>query len=127
MIVVDTSSLIAVIVKEPEAIAIGRIMKNNDLVLPASVLVEAGILATAKGWLSDLRQLLDQIEADVIPLDENIAEKAVSAFHLYGKGRHKASLNFGDCLSYATAVHLRMPLLYKGDDFVHTDVLSALV
>jgi ribonuclease VapC len=61
----------------------------------------------------------------VIALDEAMARLAVEAFRRYGQGRHKASLNFGDCLVYATAKQLRMPLLYKGEDFGHTDLISA--
>ncbi len=57
-------------------------------------------------------------------LDHTVADLAIDAFRRYGKGRHKAALNFGDCLVYATAKHLDLPLLYKGQDFIHTDLKS---
>jgi ribonuclease VapC len=60
------------------------------------------------------------------PLDEVIAQRAVNAYERYGKGRHKANLKFGDYLVCATAKHLNLPLLFKGNDFIHTDLLSAL-
>ncbi len=62
-----------------------------------------------------------------IPLDEPVARLAADAFSRYGRGAgHPAALNFGDCIAYATAIHLDVPLLFKGDDFRHTDVKAAL-
>lgn len=122
----DTSAVLAILYNEPDAPVFVDLLASNDLVLPASVLVEAGILATARNMKSDLDRLIEWMTATVIPLDEAIAQNAVGAYERYGKGRHKASLNFGDCLVYATAKHLNLPLLFKGNDFVHTDVLFAL-
>lgn len=126
MILIDTSALFAVLQGEPEAELFLETFLSNDLCLPASVLVEAGITATVRGSIRHLQSLVDSLDADVAALDEPIASLATDAFRRYGKGRHKANLNFGDCLVYATAKHLRLPLLYKGDDFIHTDVKSAL-
>jgi ribonuclease VapC len=58
---------------------------------------------------------------ELVPVDLDQAHLARSAFSRYGKGRHRAGLNYGDCFSYAAAVHLGEPLLFKGDDFIHTD------
>ena len=59
------------------------------------------------------------------PDDKGQAEIAADAYYRYGRGRHVAGLNYGDCFSYALAMHTNEPLLFKGDDFVHTDVRSA--
>ena len=122
MIVTDTSSLLAVFFKEPEASYFLDILEYNEAAIPASVLVEAGILTASQGKQQEWNQFLSALGAVILPLDHRTAEKAVQAFLIYGKGRHKASLNFGDCLVYATAQHLDLPLLFKGNDFIHTDV-----
>jgi ribonuclease VapC len=90
------------------------VVEYNEVALPASVLVEAGILAARDGKQQQWQRLLASLGASVIPLDEAIAQKAVVAFEQYGKGRHKASLNLGDCLVYATALHLDLPLAVQG-------------
>jgi ribonuclease VapC len=126
MIVSDTSAILAILYDEPDAPIFVDSLESKDVVLPASVIVEVGILATARDMKSDLDRLIEWMAAVIIPLDEVIAQKAVDAYERYGRGRHKANLNFGDCLVYATAKHLNLPLLYKGNDFVHTDLPSAL-
>lgn len=86
-------------------------------------IVEAGlVLSTEEN--DDLMRLLDELQIVVQPFDAAMASAAARAARLYGKGRSssKAKLNFGDCCVYATAQTLRLPLLYKGDDFTHTDV-----
>jgi len=125
MIVVDTSALFAVLQSEPEGEAFFALLRDNDVYLPASVLVEANIIALGRGLTSDLEQTVINMKPQVIALDSAIASLAVGAFHRYGKGRHKGNLNFGDCLVYATAKYLRLPLLYEGQDFVHTDLPPA--
>jgi len=73
------------------------------------------------------RLVLEAAQIVVLPITDDIARAAVSAFARYGKGRgHPARLNLADCLSYAAATSLRMPLLYKGDDFAQTDVDAAI-
>ena len=79
-------------------------------------------------------QAVDDIDAqlalwgvEIIPFDQHAAKLAVSAFRRYGKGRgHPAQLNFGDCMAYAASKTEAMPLLFKGDDFGHTDVERAV-
>lgn len=73
-------------------------------------------------------QLFSDLAIDVVPFDHAQADRAIAAFARYGKGMNPASrLNFGDCASYALATSLNVPLLYKGDDFTHTDVLKVVV
>jgi len=76
---------------------------------------------------ANLDVLVQSFAMTFIPLDEPIARIAADAFARYGRGTgHPAALNFGDCIAYATAMHLDAPLLFKGDDFRHTDVKVAL-
>lgn len=125
MIVADTSALFAVLQTEPEAETFFRVLRDHYVFLPASVVVEANITAINRGLETDLADMVTMMKPKIIALDEAMARLAVDAFRRYGKGRHKANLNFGDCLVYGTAKQLRLPLLFKGDDFVHTDLVSA--
>ena len=128
---IDSSSLMAIVLSEPDAYiyadAIAQSAESQTrLYIPASVLVEAGIVAEQLDRNKELDILLDSLQLEIVPLDRAIAELARQAFRRFGRGRHKAKLNFGDCMSYATAQHLGLPLLYKGEDFRQTDVRSAL-
>jgi ribonuclease VapC len=125
MMVIDTSILLAILQAEPEAYRFTELLKEEEFVyLPSSVLVEASILSINRGLLKDLRTLMAVLVPEIVPLDEPIAYMAADAHRVYGKGRHKANLNFGDCIVYATAKYLKMPLLYKGNDFSYTDVAT---
>jgi len=73
-----------------------------------------------------LGRLVHELAIDIVPLDENLARQSRAAFIRFGKGRHPAGLNFGDCVSYSLAQSRGLPLLYKGADFGKTDVISAL-
>lgn len=130
-IALDTSALTAVVFGEPDAAHFTASMLANtgDCVLSAATLVEAGIVVEAKQGPSaaqDLRLLLDQIGAEVVPVDAAAASVAVGAWQRFGKGRHPAALNLGDCFSYAAATIAGAPLLYKGDDFTKTDISRAI-
>jgi ribonuclease VapC len=70
----------------------------------------------------DLDRFISRAGIELIPVDPEQGQLARSAFSRFGKGRHRAGLNYGDCFSYAAAVSLGEPLLCKGDDFIHTDV-----
>lgn len=72
-----------------------------------------------------LDALLEHIQPEIVSLDRSVADLARSAFRQFGRGRHKAKLNFGDCISYAAAQYLRLPLLYRGEDFPQTGIPSA--
>jgi len=129
--VIDSSALLAIVFGESDQEiyinAIAEAMRDrSNLYIPASVLVEAGIAAEQRQRGVQLDTLTDWIGADVVRLDERLAQIARAAFLQFGRGRHKANLNFGDCMSYATARSLELPLLYKGADFENTDIQSAL-
>ena len=70
--------------------------------------------------------LISELAIEIVPFDEGLARESHAAFIRFGKGRHPAGLNFGDCVSYALARSRGLPLLYKGGDFAKTDVLSAV-
>jgi ribonuclease VapC len=130
-ITIDTSALAAVVLGEPDAerFTAAMVASSGDCVLSAVTLVEAGIVAGAKQGTSavqDLRLLLDQIGAEVVPVDAETASVATGAWQRFGKGRHRAELNFGDCFSYALAKISGAPLLYKGNDFAQTDIAQAV-
>lgn len=129
--IVDSSALLAIVFGEPDFAtyrdAIDRYTEQGlEIYIPAPVLVEAGIVAERRGSAERLDAVLDGLNADIVPFDRVIAQLARQAFREFGRGFHKAALNFGDCMSYATARYLKLPLLYKGDDFRKTNIPSAL-
>jgi len=128
--VIDTSALIAVMTSEPDAIrceqAIGRDIRR--LMSVASILEAAIVLEKRFGTDGPraLDELLQRLPIEAMPVDGEQLEWARYAHHTYGRGRHPAALNFGDCFSYALARSTGERLLYVGGDFSRTDVQSAL-
>ena len=125
-IVVDTSAIMAVLRLEPEAHAFARIMEEAQECLISSVtILETGIVAYARRGQPGRREFdafLLRLTPTIVPFDADQARLARTAFERWGKGRHPASLNFGDCATYALARHMAVPLLFKGDDFTATDL-----
>ena len=93
--------------------------------ISAATLLEAQIVAAGYHLGNELPELVDLIAAEIVPFDERQVSLAFKAFLKFGKGRHAAGLNFGDCFAYAAAVAFDEPLLFKGDDFSKTDVRIA--
>lgn len=127
--VLDPSALIAYLNGEPEAERLEEAMLRADsLRLSAASLVEAGIVAdrmrSGDGGVR-LDRLLARLRVEIVPLTEDQAHTAREAYHRFGKGRHPAGLNFGDCFAYALARELAEPLLFTGGDFSQTDVAVA--
>lgn len=128
--IIDSSAIIAILFQEPERAAFQeRISGSGTARISAATLVE--ITAVLASRSRELEHVADQLITDsdvaVEPLTEARAEIARDAYRRYGRGSgHPARLNLGDCFSYALAKDLDLPLLYKGDDFSHTDVRSAL-
>ena len=127
--VVDSSALVSIVIEEPGHQRL--LEKANDA---TSKLVGAPLAFEAAMVLSGRLQrdarptlygLLRTMGAEIIPFSEEHYEAAVAAFLRYGKGRHPAGLNFGDCMSYALARVSGLPLLYTGTDFSKTDIQSA--
>ncbi|PYX71028.1 MAG: VapC toxin family PIN domain ribonuclease [Acidobacteria bacterium] len=124
--IVDTSAIIAVLRNEPDAVAISEAMQRSQVCrLSAVTYVEAGVV-TDSNRNPVLSRRLDDLIRDVRMRIETVtpqqAQIARQAYRDFGKGRHKAGLNFGDCFAYALAKDLDEPLLFKGIDFTHTDI-----
>ncbi|HEX6747508.1 MAG TPA: type II toxin-antitoxin system VapC family toxin [Longimicrobium sp.] len=124
--VVDTSALIAVLAAESESRRIETVLLDaSRIAMSAATLVEASIVAEAKaqpGGMLDLDRLITELGIEVMPVTREHAELARAAYSQFGKDRHPAGLNFGDCFSYALARALGEPLLFVGSDLSRTDV-----
>jgi ribonuclease VapC len=127
--IVDASALIAILRSEPDAMPMMTTLDRAPMRrISAATYVEAGIVADrARDPVLSLRldQFLRESEIVIEPVTVRQAEIARAAYRDFGKGRHRANLNFGDCFAYALAKEKNEPLLFKGDDFCHTDVEPA--
>ncbi len=130
MIVIDTSAVLAILNDEPERRSFNEaIEKAVRCLISASNFVETSIVLEArKGYegVRDFDLFVASAGIKVTDVDAEQAEIARTAFRKFGKGRHAANLNFGDCFSYALAKAYDAPLLFKGHDFSHTDVTRAV-
>jgi ribonuclease VapC len=128
-VIVDSSAIVAVVLREPgwERL-VERLAAEDDCAVGAPTLTETGIVLTAKLGKkapSILSRFLQETGMAVIPFADDHWRVAVEAYARFGKGRHAAGLNFGDCLTYAIARLSERPLLFVGDDFARTDVTAA--
>lgn len=128
--VLDTSAVIAILRNESDADTYRQAIERADtLHIGAPTLLECEIVARiALGEVgsTDLDNFLSTLGVKIEPFGRVETDYARFAYRHFGKSRHRAALNFGDCLSYATAIALHQPLLFKGDDFSQTDVEVAL-
>jgi ribonuclease VapC len=124
--VIDTSAIVAIALNEPDAAELEvRIADDPVRLISAATVLEATIvletrMGDAGGREFDLWLL--KIGAEIVPVDAEQADVARRAWRRFGKGRHAAALNHGDCFSYALALTRGEPLLFKGEDFAKTDV-----
>jgi ribonuclease VapC len=133
VIFIDTSAIVAMLSAEPDAPTLARKLEaDRERISAGHVILESSMrLATLLNLTPTIAdklvtRLLREGEIGIVPITEEIAHVSVAAFERYGKGRrNRASLNFGDCLSYACAKTLGASLLFKGGDFVHTDISRA--
>ena len=128
--IIDTSALIAILKNEPESEAFSEAIETAKVVrISAASYLESNIVVgRCKNPIltARLEEILENPGLQIEPVTAAQAKIAWEAYRDYGKGSgHPANLNFGDCFSYALARDKREPLLYKGDDFVHTDLRSA--
>lgn len=129
MIAADSSALVAVVLGEDDAERFLLTLETNPVSLSCVSLTEAAIVVEARQGLDaarDLDLLVDATVDVLVPVDRDHVRVAVDAWRRFGKGRHLAGLNFGDCFSYAVARIHSLPLLFKGDDFTRTDLVSVL-
>jgi ribonuclease VapC len=124
--VIDTSAVMAIFLCEPEMSPFRRLIDEAESsVMSAVTAFEIGIVAESKlgeASAQGFDQFLIEMEIEVIPVDRKQSEIARIAYRKFGKGRHPAGLNFGDCFSYALARVLGEPLLAKGNDFKNCDI-----
>ena len=127
MIAVDTSALIAIALKEPEAQSCAEVLSSQETVLiSAGTLAEALIVAAMRNFGEEMEHLIDGLGLEIEAVTPATARRMTSVYRKWGKGIHPAALNFGDCFAYDVAKEHDCPLLYIGDDFAQTDVASAL-
>lgn len=124
--VVDTSAVIAILLGEPETESFVRALANDPKkMISAFNALESAIVIEAKKGAAGGRELdllFHRARIEIIPLNNDQVELALSAWRKYGKGNHPAGLNIGDCCAYALAKYSGEPLLFKGNDFNKTDV-----
>jgi ribonuclease VapC len=126
--VIDTSALVAILLNEPGASRlVSSIERAEDRLISVATVIEASLVLLGRfGEAGELQldALLRSIRAELVPVDAEQMAIAREAARAFGRGRHRAALNFGDCFSYAVAVSRGEPLLFVGDDFTHTDVVA---
>lgn len=127
--VLDTSALVAILFDEPDRPElIRKIAAARTRMISTATLVESSIVVEARRGESAGRELdlfLHRARIEVVPVDPEQAELARAAWRRFGKGRHPAGLNFGDLFAYALARAQGDELLFKGEDFSHTDIVAA--
>ena len=127
--ILDSSVILAIVLREPGFDElIGKLERATGTGIGTPTLTEAGVVIAARLGLEPravLERFLSDFDVTPIPFGDDHWREAVSAFQRFGKGRHAAGLNFGDCLTYAVARLSGQALLFTGDDFARTDLESA--
>jgi len=125
----DASAMVAILVEESDAASLARRLEQSARPYTSPIAVYEAVAAVARRLNvttrtaeTSLDRFLESARVQVVPITAEIGRFALSAFDRYGRGRHPAALNMGDCLAYACARQLDMPLLFKGDDFPLTDI-----
>ena len=125
----DSSALVAVLFAEPGYLdLVDRILAADHVRIGAPTLVESSIVLAGRRRSAaggEIESLVKELAITVVPFGEREWHAAIDAFSRFGRGRHRAALNFGDCLAYASAAAAGDSLLFVGDDFRHTDIPPA--
>ena len=124
-LVVDTSAMVAILTGEPDRDWLAaRLAAATEAVIAAPIALELGIVveARAPAAVGISRRALRDARISTVPFDDDLAERALDAWRRFGKGRHPAGLNFGDCCTYALAERTGYPILCVGDNFGRTDL-----
>lgn len=126
--VLDSSAVVAILFDEPERrLFTAAIERDPRRLISAANLLEAAVIVESRRGEAagrELDLLLHRAAVEVVAVDSEQVQVARAAWRRYGKGRHPAGLNFGDCFAYALAGTSREPLLFKGEDFARTDVVA---
>ncbi len=127
--IVDTSAILAVLFREPDAERYVRAMAESPrCLMSVAGFLEAAVVLESRGGGEaghELDAFLEEAAIELVPVTLDQAQAARRAWRRFGKGNHPAGLNFGDCFAYALAKETGEPLLYKGQDFALTDIESA--
>lgn len=128
--ILDSSVLVAILQEEPEAPSLLKTLASHRGILRLSAAnhLEAAIVIDRNGnaeLSARLDALIAKLGIEIVPVSIQHASIGRTAYRTYGKGNHPARLNFGDCFAYALAKATGESLLFKGDDFAHTDVIAA--
>ena len=128
--VVDTSAILAIILREPEWQALARIAADDPVLVISAISVhEASIIIAGRkrdpGAYQFVDDFINDLGLQVTPVDLESARAARAAYFRFGKGYHPARLNLADCFPYALAKARNEPLLFKGGDFLKTDIVPA--
>ncbi|GAC1046349.1 type II toxin-antitoxin system VapC family toxin [Rhizobium sp. No.120] len=127
MIAVDTSAIMAIVFDEPQSEACMTAIEEADgLLISAGTVAEALIVASRRNVGEEVSTLISGLGFEIVSVTVASARRVADAYSRWGKGVHPAALNYGDCFSYEVAKEHDCPLLYVGEDFVQTDVRSAL-
>lgn len=126
-VVLDTSALMAVLLGEPEGEACAAVLGSDArLLISGGTLAEALVVAGNRGIGAEMAALVGEGGVEVVPVTAATAARVAEAYARWGKGRHPAGLNLGDCFAYALAREMGCPLLYVGQDFARTDLPAAV-
>ena len=128
MIAIDTSALVAILYHEPEAGRFLDVARSRRTLIGYPTLLELRMVTSGRSSSVPPQRalgLIELLDCEPVAFDAEHLRAAERAFDRFGKGRHPASLNFGDCMAYAVAAVAGCPLLFKGDDFARTDIRSA--
>jgi ribonuclease VapC len=128
----DASAIVAILVEESDAASLTKRLEQAVAPCTSPIAIYEAIAGVARLRTVEIRtaetildRFLEQATVRVVPITAEIGRSALSASERYGRGRHPAALNMGDCFAYACARVLDMPLLFKGDDFPLTDITVA--
>ena len=129
---VDASALVAMLTNEEDSRSLAAIVQTSEIRITSPAAIWEAVINCGRilgipvpEMEQEVQSFLLAMKIRVVPIPPEAAHLAIAAFHRYGKGRHPAQLNFGDCMAYACARHYQVPLLFKGDDFAQTDIESA--
>lgn len=126
MIAVDTSAIMAVLPDEGPSASVVSCPTENKPCMSAGTYSELPVVAASNGVSDQVDKFISTTRISIVALDAAAARAVGRAYENWGKGRHPAALNFGDCFAYALAKEENMPLLFVGNDFSETDVSAAL-
>jgi ribonuclease VapC len=127
VIAVDTSALVAIVLKEPRADAcLAALEAEDEVLISAGTLAEMLIVSSRRNVGTEMARLIDRLAPDVVPVTPAAARRIGLVYQKWGRGVHPAALNFGDCFAYAVAKEHACRLLYVGEDFAKTDIEGVL-